>query len=104
MTPGTMRLRNLAQELSQAGSKIVFIPRADTLAGHKSWLRNVGEVIAQGLPRETALRAMTLEPAELLGVGDRLGSLDKEKDANMVFLNGDPFEPGTKIMAVMLEG
>lgn len=104
LTPGTMRLRNLAQEFSVAGSKIVFLPRGDTLAAHKTWLRNVGEVVAQGLPRETALRALTLEPAELMGVGARLGSLDKNKDANMVFLNGDPFEPGTKIMAVMLEG
>ncbi len=104
LTPGTMRMRNLAQEFSAAGSKIVFLPRGDTLTAHKTWLRNVGEVVAQGLPREIALRALTLEPAELMGVGARLGSLDKNKDANMVFLNGDPFEPGTKIMAVMLEG
>ena len=39
-----------------------------------------------------------------MGVGARLGSLDKNKDANLVFLNGDPFEPETRIMAVMLEG
>ncbi len=104
LTPGTMRMRNLAQEFSAAGSKIVFLPRGDTLTAHKTWLRNVGEVVAQGLPRETALRALTLEPAELMGVGARLGSLDKNKDANILFLNGDPFEPGTKIMAVMLEG
>ena len=104
LTPGTMRMRNLAQEFSAAGSKIVFLPRSDTLMAHKTWLRNVGEIVAQGLPRETALRALTLEPAELMGVGARLGSLDKNKDANLVFLNGDPFEPETKIMAVMLEG
>src|SRR6185295_18518205 len=92
LTPGTMRMRNLAQEFSAAGSKIVFVPRSDTLQGHKNWLRNVGEIVAQGLPRETGLRALTLEPAEVLGQGARLGSLDKNKDANMVFLNGDPFE------------
>jgi imidazolonepropionase-like amidohydrolase len=39
-----------------------------------------------------------------MGVGDRVGSLDKGKDANMVFLNGSPFEPATRIQAVMLEG
>lgn len=104
MTPGTMRLRNLAQEFHAAGAKVVFVPRSDTAFSHKAWLRNVGEVVAQGLPRDVALRALTLEPAELMGVGDRLGSLDKGKDANFVFLNGDPFEPTTKIMAVMLEG
>jgi imidazolonepropionase-like amidohydrolase len=104
LTPGTMRMRNLAQEFTAAGAKIVFVPRGDSLLAHKNWLRNVGEIVAQGLPRETALRALTLEPAELMGVGARLGSLDKNKDANLVFLNGDPFEPETKIMAVMLEG
>jgi hypothetical protein len=104
MTPGTMRLRNLPQELSAEGAKIVFVPRNDTLDAHKAALRNVGEVVAQGMPRDAALRALTLEGAELLGVGARLGSLEKNKDANLVFLNGDPFEPGTKIMAVMLEG
>lgn len=104
MTPNTMRLRNLAQEFSAAGAKIVFLPRNDSLGAHKVWLRNVGEVVAQGLPRDVALRALTLEPAELMGVGARLGSLDKNKDANLVFLNGDPFEPSTRIMAVMLEG
>ena len=39
-----------------------------------------------------------------LGLGDRLGSLEAGKDANIVFLNGDPFETGTKIEAVVLEG
>ncbi len=39
-----------------------------------------------------------------MGVGDSVGSLDKGKDANFVFLNGDPFEPSTRIQAVMLEG
>jgi len=104
MTPGTMRMRNLAQEFSAEGAKIVFLPRGDTIGAHKNALRNVGEIVAQGLSREVALRALTLEGAELMGIGARLGSLEKNKDANLVFLNGDPFEPGTKIMAVMLEG
>lgn len=104
MTPNTMRMRNLAHEFQTAGAKIVFLPRGDTLPAHKAWLRNVGEIVAQGLPREAALRAVTLEPAELMGVGARLGSLDKDKDANLLFLNGDPFEPSTQVMAVMLEG
>lgn len=104
LTPGTLRQRNLANELSRAGAKIVFIPRNDTLNDHKLWLAHVGEIVGAGLARDVALRALTLEPAELLGVGDRLGSLEKGKDANLVFLNGDPFEATTRIQAVMLEG
>ncbi len=104
LTPGTMVQRNMALELSNAGAKIVFIPRDDNLISHKSWLGNVGEMVGAGLKRDVALRAITLEPAELMGVADRVGSLEKGKDANMVFLNGDPFEPTTRIQAVMLEG
>ena len=102
--PGTMRQRNLPMELSQAGAKLVLIPRNDALPDFKMWLPNTGELVWGGLDPKVALRAMTLEPAELLGVGGRIGSLEKGKDANMVFLNGDPFEPATRIQAVMLDG
>jgi len=64
----------------------------------------VGEVVNAGLDRGTALRALTLEPAMLLGVDKRLGSLEKDKDANMLFFSGDPLEPTSKLEAVMLEG
>jgi imidazolonepropionase-like amidohydrolase len=104
LQPGTMRQRNLPMELSNAGAKVVFIPRNDTLNDFRDWMSNVGEMIGAGLDRATALRAVTSEPAALLGVESRLGSLEKGKDANMVFLNGEPFEPTTRIQAVMLEG
>jgi cytosine/adenosine deaminase-related metal-dependent hydrolase len=102
--PGTMRQRNLPMELSNAGAKVVFIPRNDTLNDFRDWMPNVGEMVGAGLDRATALRAVTSEPAALLGLESRLGSLEKGKDANMVFLNGEPFEPTTRIQAVMLEG
>ena len=104
LVPGTMRQRNLSLEFANAGAKVVFIPRNDTLPDHKLWLTNVGEMVNAGLKRELALRAVTLEPAELMGVEKHVGSLDKGKDANMVFVNGDPFEPTTRIQAVMLDG
>jgi hypothetical protein len=102
--PGTMRTRNPAAELARAGAKLVLIPRNDTVADHKLWLVNTGELVNAGLDHDVALRALTLEPAEMLGLGPRLGSLDEGKDANMVFLNGDPFEPSTRVQAVMLDG
>jgi imidazolonepropionase-like amidohydrolase len=104
LTPGTMRTRNLPMELSRAGAKLVFVPRNDTMPDHKQWLANVGECVGAGLKHDVALRALTQEPAELLGVGDRVGSLEKGKDANIVLVNGDPFQPSTRIQAVMLDG
>jgi hypothetical protein len=102
--PNTRRDRNLPNELARAGARIVFVPRSDGLWSIRDWRVNVGEIVAAGLDRQTALRALTLEPAELLGLGERLGSLDAGKDANLLFLDGDPLEPATQIKAVMLEG
>ncbi|MCA8980682.1 MAG: amidohydrolase family protein [Planctomycetes bacterium] len=102
--PNTLRLRNLPMELAESGAKLVLIPRDDSVVGHEAWLRNTGEMVGYGLDRDAALRALTLEPAELLKVADRLGSLTVGKDANMIFFEGDPLEPGTRVEAVMLEG
>lgn len=102
--PNTRRQRNLPMELTEEGAKLVLVPRSDSVANHEAWLRHTGELIGAGLSRDVALRAMTQEPAELLGLGERLGSLSAGKDANILFFKSDPFEPGTKIQAVMLEG
>jgi hypothetical protein len=102
--PYTLRQRNLAAEFAAAGAKPVLIPRSDSIPGHRQWLRAVGDIVANGLSRDVALRSVTLEPAALMGLDARLGSLDKEKDANLLFLSGDPFEAGTQVKAVMLEG
>lgn len=104
LQPNTLRQRNLPHELSKAGAKLVLIPRSDNLGDQLEWLHNTGELIGAGLPADVALRAMTLEPAEAMGLGERLGSITAGKDANMVFFQGDPFEPGTQVEAVMLEG
>jgi hypothetical protein len=104
VTPGTLRQRNLPAEFVAAGAKLVLLPRIDAPFGFKNWPRQVGEIVSAGLDRDVALRAMTLEPAEMLGVADRVGSVDKGKDANLLFFSGDPFEPTSKLKAVMFEG
>jgi len=104
LQPGTMRQRNLSAELSRAGAKIVLIPRADSVSAVETWLASVGNVVAAGLDRQVALRAVTLEAAEVLGLAARVGSLEVGKDANLIFFAGDPLEPSTPLEAVMLEG
>ena len=46
----------------------------------------------------------TLEPAEALGVGDLVGSIDAGKAANLLIFDGDPFEAQTELVAVILDG
>ncbi len=60
--------------------------------------------MAKGLPYEEALKTITLNPAKLLGLEKRIGSLEKGKDADMVLYNGDPFEYLTKVCMVIIDG
>jgi hypothetical protein len=101
---GTMRQRNLPAEFANAGAKVVLIPRGEELGAHEAWRRDVGELVKYGLSREAALGSMTLNGAALMGLEKQFGSLEKGKVANLLFLNGDPLEPATQVVAVMLDG
>ncbi len=104
LQPNTRRERNLPAELARAGAKVVLVPRGDGVAEHERWMFDVGRLVAAGLDRQAALAAVTLEAARVLGLEERLGSLDPGKDANLILWSGDPFEPQSRIQAVMLEG
>lgn len=63
-----------------------------------------GQAVAYGLDWDQALRAITLAPAQILGMADRLGSLEAGKDASFLVANGDPLEVSTSIVAAYLNG
>lgn len=59
---------------------------------------------AYGLPFAEALRSVTLTPARILGLDDRLGSIEPGKDADLVLYDGDPFEHLTRVCKVFIDG
>ena len=59
---------------------------------------------AYGLDRTEALRALTIQPAQLLGISNRVGSLAEGKDADLVLFDGDPFEYTTHVNGVIVDG
>ena len=59
---------------------------------------------AFGLPKEEALKAITIYPAQILGVADRLGSLEVGKAANVILTDGDPLEIRTTVRRVFIDG
>jgi imidazolonepropionase-like amidohydrolase len=59
---------------------------------------------AHGLPRDEALKAVTLYPAQILGVADRLGSLEPGKDATFIVTDGDPLEITTRVERAFVQG
>jgi imidazolonepropionase-like amidohydrolase len=60
--------------------------------------------VTYGLPYEEGLKSITLNPAKLLGIDKRVGSIEQGKDADLVLFDGDPFEYLTKILNVMIDG
>ncbi len=59
---------------------------------------------ANGMNKDAALRAITLTPAEILGVADRIGSLEVGKDADVVIMSGHPLDTLTQVEMVLIEG
>lgn len=66
--------------------------------------QEAGNAIANGMDRNAALAAVTITPAKLWGVADRLGSLEPGKDADLVVWSGDPFELTTGAEHVFIKG
>jgi imidazolonepropionase-like amidohydrolase len=65
---------------------------------------NAGSAAAYGLPPDEALKSVTLYPAEILGLGDRLGSLAAGKDATLIVTSGDPLEIATQVTHAWIDG
>ena len=88
--------------LRQAGVQVALT------SGETHNARNVkqeaGNAVAYGLPHQEALRAITLYPAQIWGLGDRYGSLEVGKVGNVVVWDGDPLELLTPATAVVIHG
>jgi hypothetical protein len=93
---------SLPAQLYKRGVKIAFA----SFDAHN--VRNLpyqaGFATAFGLPYDEALRALTINPAEIWGVADKLGSLEVGKIANVVVANGDPLDVKTDVKQVFIGG
>lgn len=89
--------------LQKAGAKVIIAGGADAFNA-----RNVkyeaGVAVSFGLAWDAALRAVTLTPAEMYGVADRVGSLQPGRDGTVVVWSGDPFELSTHAEKVFVNG
>ncbi len=102
--PNTASRYNLIAKLAAAGVEVSALPWNDSRGEYLRVRSRLAESVRAGLDADAALKAITLYPANIIGLGDRLGSLEKDKDADMVFLDGDPLDPHTKVKRVMVLG
>jgi imidazolonepropionase-like amidohydrolase len=109
--PDSFATLNQRQEnaaiLRRAGVQVILVGNGD---GDESRFnaRNIkyeaGSAVAYGMNYDDALRAVTLTPAEVFGLSDRVGSLQPSRDANVVVWSGDPFEFSTRVEHVFIRG
>jgi imidazolonepropionase-like amidohydrolase len=92
----------LPNEFYKAGVKFAF----GTFSNE--FIRNLpyqaATAVAFGLPYEEALKAVTINPAEIWGQADKIGSIEKGKWADLLITNGDPLEIQTKIEHIFIKG
>lgn len=107
--PETLRvLRERVEAPKNAGrlaaARVRFAFQSGAMTSMTDFLSNVSKAIQQGLARDEALRALTIRPAEILGVADRLGSIEVGKIANLTITRGDLFDSNMRISHVFIDG
>lgn len=93
----------LPARLHEAGITFCIAPR-DRPAHVRNLPHHAATAAAHGLPRDVALRSITLDAAKIIGQGDRLGSLDPGKSGTLIVTTGDPLELMTDIEMAFIDG
>lgn len=96
--------RELSQpaELAAGGVKFAIASFDNSFARRLG--QNAANAVAYGLPYDQALRAVTINPAQILGLGNQIGTLEQGKIANLIVTNGDPLELTTDVKYLFIKG
>ena len=93
-----------AARLAAAGVRVAFTVSSDESHNARNLKQEAGNAVSYGMPWDQALRAATLTPAEIFGLGARYGSLQAGRVANVVVWSGDPFELSSAAEHVFIRG
>lgn len=93
-----------AARLHAAGVTVIIKTGSGTAHRARELRYGAGNAVAYGLPHDAAVAAITINPARVFGVADRVGSLEAGRMADLVLWNGDPLEPLSQPQAIFVEG
>lgn len=91
-------------KMKAAGVKVAIRSNEDGNGNYRNLPYHAGFAAAYGMNKEDALKAITIVPAEIMGVSDKLGSIEVGKSANLFVCNGDIFETKTQVSHVFIDG
>ena len=91
-----------ADRLSREGIPVAFQSNAED--GARSLPMNTAFAVRQGMDATEAILALTLYPARMFRIDDRVGTLEKGKDGDLVIFSGDPFEVTSRVLCVLVNG
>jgi imidazolonepropionase-like amidohydrolase len=83
---------------------ILFAFSSEGVQQPRDFVRNAARAVKEGLAADAAVRALTINAAKIAGAGDRLGSLEKGKIANVIVTDGDLFEDRTRVVHIFVDG
>lgn len=89
---------------AEEGIPFALLPDPESSFGEQFLWYQAARCVRNGVPRETALKAITLYPAAATGMEKRLGSIEPGKDGNLLILSGDPLLIQTHVEKVIIEG
>ena len=88
--------------MAAAGVKVAI--QTDEMSAVKYLSINAALAVREGMPEEEALKAITIYAAEIIGVADRIGSLEVGKDADVVVFSNHPFDYRAVTELVLVNG
>ncbi|MEM8882696.1 MAG: amidohydrolase family protein [Planctomycetota bacterium] len=102
--PEAVNLRYENAALAHAAGIEIALNTDDPVTESRLFLRTAAIAIRGGLPRDAALEALTIVPARMMHLDDRVGALRQGMDADLVLLDGDPFSVYTRVLGTWIEG
>ena len=91
-------------KLYEAGVKYCISMGTGGASNHRNTPYEASKAASYGLPKDEALKSVTLYAAEVLGIADKAGSLEKGKDATLMITDGDPLEITTQVTQIYIQG
>jgi imidazolonepropionase-like amidohydrolase len=101
---GDVKETFVPKKIADAGLQYAIVPSLDDSLSERMMTYQAARLVRSGIARDEAIRAITINPAKILGLEKRVGSLEVGKDANIAIYSGDPLDYNSVVEKVLIDG